>query len=122
MRAIHLKTSNANTRPSTTQTIKRKNRRYQQRCIKGKRQKLRDAQTFTITTEEKTFLHRSEQVATTVMNKIQHQFGFVADPNRTLLHKVSSTFAHTPTWYYFSRPSHLAFHDFTRRKQPAKNL
>jgi hypothetical protein len=27
-----------------------------------------------------------------------------------------------PTWYYFSRPTHLAFHDFTLHKTPPKNL
>ena len=70
----------------------------------------------------KNFLHRSEQAATIVRDKLKQQFGFVADPNKTLLHNASSTLAHTPTWYYFSRPSHLAFHDFTRSKQPAKNL
>ena len=75
-----------------------------------------------ITTEEKNFLHRSEQAANTVRNKIKQQFGFVADPTKTLLHNASYSLAHTTTWYYFSRPSHLAFHDFTRSKQPAKNL
>ena len=44
------------------------------------------------------------------------------DPKKTLLHNASSTLATTPTWYYFARPSHLAFHDFTQQKQPAKNL
>lgn len=27
-----------------------------------------------------------------------------------------------PTWYYFTRPSHTAFHDFTETKKPQKNL
>ena len=67
-------------------------------------------------------IDRSEQAAPTVRDKLKQQFGFVADPNKTLLHNASTTLAHTPTWYYFSRPSHLAFHDFTRSKQPAKNL
>ena len=48
--------------------------------------------------------------------KIKQQFGFTADPNKTLLHNASSALAHTPTWYYFSRPSHLVFHDFTQQK------
>ena len=122
MRAIYLKASNANTKLSTTQPTKRESRRYHQRRLKRKRKKFNEAQALTITTEEKAFSHRSEQVATTVRNKIKQQFGFVADPNKTLLHNASSTLAHTPTWYYFSRPSHLAFHDFTRSKQPAKNL
>ena len=27
-----------------------------------------------------------------------------------------------PTWYYFSWPSNMAFHDFTKRHKPQKNL
>ena len=27
-----------------------------------------------------------------------------------------------PTWYYFLRPSNLAFHDFTKNNKPQKNL
>ena len=27
-----------------------------------------------------------------------------------------------PTWYYFSRPSNMAFHDFMKRHKPQKNL
>ena len=75
-----------------------------------------------ITIVEENLIHRSEQAVTTVHNKLKQQFGFVTDPNKTLLHNSSTTLAHTPTWYYFSRPSHLAFHDFTRSKKPAKNL
>ena len=114
--------SNATTRLLTTQPTKRKSRRYHQRHLNRTRKKLHEAQAFTIATEEKDFLHRSEQATTTVRNKITQQFGFVADPTKTLLHNASSTLAHTPTWYYLSRPSHLAFHDFARSKQPAKNL
>ena len=75
-----------------------------------------------IATEEKAFGNRLDQVLTAIANKIKQQFGFIADPNKTLLHNASSALANTPTWYYFSRPSHLAFHDFTQRKQPAKSL
>ena len=75
-----------------------------------------------IATEEKAFHDRSDQVSTAITNKIKQQFGFIADPNKTLLHNASSALANTPTWYYFSRSSHLAFHDFTQQKQPAKNL
>ena len=121
-RPIHLKTSTETTRISTTSASKRKSRRYHQRRLKRTRKKLHEAQALTITIEEKNFIHRSEQAATTVHNKLKQQFGFVADPNKTLLHNASTTLAHTPTWYYFSRPSHLVFHDFTRSKQPAKNL
>ena len=121
-RPIHLKTSTETTRISTTSTSKRKSRRYHQRRLKRTRKKLHAAQALTITIEEKTSIHRSEQAATTVRDKLKQQFGFVADPNKTVLTNASTTLAHTPTWYYFSRPSHLAFHDFTQSKQPAKNL
>ena len=79
-------------------------------------------QAVTIATEEKAYQLRSEQVMTTIENKIKQQFGFIADPKKTLLHNTSSALANTPTWYYFSRPSHLSFHDFTQQKQPTKNL
>ena len=121
-RPVYLKTLNVTTRLSTTPPAKRKSQRYHQRRLKRTRKKLHAAQALAITTEEKNFLHRSEQAATTARNKLKQQFGFIADPNKTLLHNASSTLAHTPTWYYFSRPSHLAFHDFTRIKQPAKNV
>ena len=98
----------------------RKSRRYQQRHYKRQSHKIQREQVITIAAEEKAFYHRSVQVATTITNKIKQQFGFVADPKKTLLHNASSTLATTPTWYYFSRPSHLAFHDFTQQKQPAK--
>ena len=79
-------------------------------------------QALMIATEEKAFRHRSDQVSTAITNKIKQQFGFITDPNKTLLHNASHALANTPTWYYFSQPSHLAFHNFTQQKQPAKNL
>ena len=84
--------------------------------------KRKKKQTLKIATEEKAFQLRSEQITTTIETKLKQQFGFVADPKKTLLHNASSALANTPTWYYFSRPSHLAFHDFTQQKQPPKNL
>ena len=54
--------------------------------------------------------------------KLIAQFGFAADPTLSIRHNASTTLATVPTWYYFSRPSNLAFHDFTKQHQPAKNL
>ena len=110
------------TMPSTTYRPKRKSRRYQQRHHKRQLGKAKKEQALKIATEEMAYQLRSEQVTTTIENKSKQQFGFVADPKKTLLHNVSSALANTPTWYYFSRPSHLAFHDFTQQKQPPKNL
>ena len=53
--------------------------------------------------------------------KLLLQFGFAADPTLSTRHNASITLAITPTWYYFSRPSNLAFHDFTKRHKPEKN-
>ena len=50
------------------------------------------------------------------------QFGFVANPSHSNHHNASNVLADTPTWYYFSRPSHLAFHDFTKKTLTTKTL
>ena len=121
-RPIRLKATNTNRMSPTIHRTTRKSQRYQQRHYKRQFGKNHKEQALTITTEEKAFRHRSEQVSTAITNKIKQQFGFITDPNKTLLHNASSALVNTPTWYYFSQPSHLAFHDFTQRKQPAKNL
>ena len=117
MRLISFKTM-----PLTYHRPKQKSRQYQQQHNKRQFGKAKTEQALTIAAEEKAFRHQSEQVATATANKIKQQFGFIADPNKTLLHNASSALANTPTWYYFSRPSHLTFHDFTQQKQPAKTL
>ena len=90
----------ATTHP-TTNRPKRKSRRYQQRRHKRQLGKAKKKQALTIATEEKAFQLRSEQVTTTIENKLKQQFGFVADLKKTLLHNASSALANTPTWYYF---------------------
>ena len=115
MRSLHFATT-----PSTTNRPKRKSRRYQQRRRKRQFGKAEKEQAVAIATEEKAYQLRLEQITTTIEIKLKQQFGFVADPKKTLLHNASSALANTPTWYYFSRPSHLAFHDFTQQKQPPK--
>ena len=54
--------------------------------------------------------------------KLIAQFGFASDPTLSTRHNASITLATMPTWYYFSRPSNLAFHDFTKNHKPEKNL
>ena len=57
-----------------------------------------------------------------VKKKLRLQFGFVANPSHSSHHNASNALADTPTWYYFSRPSRLAFHDFTKKHKPQKIL
>ena len=87
-RALHF----ATTHP-TTNKPKRKSRRYQQRRHKRQFRKAKTKQTHTIVTEEKAFQLRSEQITTTIETKLKQQFGFVADPKKTLLHNASSALA-----------------------------
>ena len=46
--------------------------------------------------------------------KLIAQFGFAGDPTLPTRHNASITLAKMPTWYYFSRTSNMAFHDFTK--------
>ena len=77
----------------TTNKPKRKSRRYHQRRQKRQLGKAKKKQTRTIATEEKIFQLRSEQITTTIETKLKQQFGFVADPKKTLLHNASSALA-----------------------------
>ena len=57
-----------------------------------------------------------------IKNKLILQFGFATDPTLSTHHNASNILAMTLTWYYFSQPSNLAFHDFTKRHKPQKTL
>ena len=46
----------------------------------------------------------------------------VVDGILSIRHNASATLAMMPAWYYFSCPSNLAFHDFTKKHKPEKNL
>ena len=52
--------------------------------------------------------------------KLRLQFGFVANPSHSSHHNASNAVADTPTWYYFSRPCHLALHDVTKTQTTKK--
>ena len=54
--------------------------------------------------------------------KLIAEFGFAGDPALSIRHNASITLAKMPTWYYFSRPYNMAFHDFTKRHKPPKKL
>ena len=69
--------------------------------------------------------NRTDQLARkntmeSVKKKLMLQFGFVANPSHSNHHNDSNVLANTPTWYFFSRPSHLAFHDFTKNMNNKK--
>ena len=106
------------TKPRKPRTSRRRKQRFQAKKYKQtsiavtKQTKSESAQLFW---QEKT---TKEATAT----KLIAQFGFVGDPTISKRHNASITLAKIPTWYYFSRPSNMAFHDFTKRHKPQKNL
>lgn len=57
-----------------------------------------------------------------VLHKIKLAYGFTADPNCSINHNVSLQLQAMPIWYYFDRPTNLAFHDLTSFLAPPKNL
>jgi hypothetical protein len=57
-----------------------------------------------------------------ILNKIRLAYGFVVDSNLTVHHNVFLQLQIMPTWYYFDRPTHLAFHDLTSIYSPPRNL
>ena len=50
------------------------------------------------------------------------KFGFCTNPNFSTHHNSTNALSKMPTWYYFSHPSNLAFHDFTKKHKPQKEL
>lgn len=53
---------------------------------------------------------------------IRLAFGYIADSALTPSHNAFNVLCNMPAWYYFDRPSHLAFHDLTTLVSPPKNL
>ena len=49
-------------------------------------------------------------------------YGFASNPSLSISHNVSLQLQVMPIWYYFDRPTHLAFHDLTTNLSPPKNL
>ena len=108
--------SQKQTKSRKPRTSRRKKQRFQAKRYKQpsvavtKQINLESAQLFW---KEKTF---KEATAT----KLIARFGFVGDPTISKRHNASITLATMPTWYYFSRPSNMAFHNFTKRHKPQK--
>jgi hypothetical protein len=57
-----------------------------------------------------------------IVDKIRLAYGFVADSNLSVHHNVFLQLQVMPIWYYFDRPTHLAYHDLTSILDPPKNL
>jgi hypothetical protein len=101
---------------------KRKSRRISQRFQKRQRKKEQSEQWKLYQEEKHKIQNQERQLIRSIRHKIMVTYGFVANPNFTSQHNACLQLARMPCWYYFSRPSNLAFHDLTTSIPPPKNL
>ena len=99
-------------------TSRRKKQRFQ--ALKCKRTNIALTKQIKSKSDQQRWQEQTTKEATA--KKLIAQFVFAGDPTLSIRHNASINLAKTPTWYYFSRPSNMAFHDFTKRHKPQKNL
>ena len=100
----------------------RKSRRKKQRFQAKKQKQTIAALAKQIHTESSQYHWQEKSAKNATTKKLIAQFGFASNPTLSTRHNASITLATMPTWYYISRPSNLAFHDFTKQHKPEKNL
>ena len=105
-------------KPRKPRTSRRKKQRFQVKKYK----QTSVAVTKQINSESAQLFWQEKTTKEATATKLIAQFGFVGDPTISKRHNTSITLANMPTWYYFSRPSNMAFHDFTKRQKQQKNL
>ena len=107
----------------TNETPKAQDKPAKKQLFQAKKHKQTSiAVTKQINSESNQLLWQEKTAKEATAKKLIAQFGFVVDPTLSKRHNASITLAKMPTWYYFSRPSNMAFHDFTKRHKPQKNL
>ena len=98
----------------------RTSRRKKQRFQAKKYEQTSIAVTKQIKSESVQLLWQEKTAKEATEKKLIEQFGFAGDPTLSTRHNASITLATMPTWYYFSWPSNMAFHDFTKQHKPQK--
>ena len=107
--------------PKTDKTTKTQNKQANKTTIPSKKYKQTSvAVTKQINSESAQLFWQEKTTKEATATKLIAQFGFVGDPTISERHTASITLAKMPTWYYFSQPSNMAFHDFTKRHKPKK--
>ena len=53
-----------------------------------------------------------------IKDSIVRAFGWIADPTKSLRHNAHLRLASMPSWYYFDRPTNIAYHDLTTTLRP----
>ena len=57
-----------------------------------------------------------------IHQQIINSYGFIANPTLTTAHNTYTYLCQMKCWYYFDRPTHLAFHDLTTHITPPTNI
>jgi len=57
-----------------------------------------------------------------IRDHITRVFGWIADPTKSICHNAYLRLASIPSWFYFDRPTNIAFHDLTTILKPPSNL
>ena len=71
----------------------------------------------------KSLHNRVNLIRISVEKKYENAYGFIANPKLTARHNAYNQIGLMPRWFYFSRPTNLAFHDLTRQSTvKPKNL
>jgi hypothetical protein len=109
-------------RESKTKTGRPKSRQCRQRFQQSLRKQEEDDLQQAILRETQLQLEQESQSLKTIRKQIILTFGFAADPSLTHRHNASIAIAMMPTWFYFARPSNMAFHDLTTFQKPPSNL
>jgi hypothetical protein len=53
---------------------------------------------------------------------MKQAYGFSSDPDKTLHQNAQQALGDMPIWYYFARPTNLAYHDLTSTIKPPLGL
>ena len=107
----------------TDETTKAQNKQAKKQRFQAKKYKQTSvAVTMQINSDSAQLFWQEKTTKEATATKLIAQFGFVGDPTISKRHNASITLAKMPTWYYFSRPSNMACHDFTKRHKPQKNF
>ena len=66
--------------------------------------------------------NRRRQIARPVQEKVRESYGFLPDERRSAKNNVLVVLTTMEKWYYFFRPTNLAFHDLTTGKVAPRSL
>jgi hypothetical protein len=109
--------------PQKRKSTRPRSRRCRQR-FREKQQQQSITTTFQkeISQEKEQWAAGIKQQQHSIHSTVLEAYGFVGDIEKSRRHNACNHLATMPHWYYFNRPTHLSFHDFTTTIKPCQNL